>query len=137
MQIKMKLNAPAVLTSAQPKDIIQTVLDIINSSKRKMPAHFTSNGNRTQSFCVDFDISETDEYTMASESWYQGKDPSIIKTGEDIMLAAYIAVKLGGEKLIPQLYQSIIETCSEELFKKHKDYFEHCADFGKLRAVSS
>src|SRR3989338_8105164 len=137
MQIKMKLNVPAVLTSVQPNDLILKVLDIINSSKRKMPAHFTSNGKRTQSFCVDFDISETDEYAMASSAWSKAPNPSIIKIGEDIMLAAYIAVKLGGEKLIPQLYQSIIETCSEELFKKHKDYFEHCADFGKLRAVSS
>lgn len=133
----MKLNDPVNLTASQPNDIIQTVLDILNSSERKMPAHFTSNGKRTQSFCVDFDISETDEYAMASEVWYQAKDPSIIKIGEDIMLAAFIAVKLGGEELIPQLYQSIIETCSEELFKEHKDYFEHCADFGKLRAISS
>jgi len=133
----MKLNVPAVLTSVQPNDLILKVLDIINSSKRKMPAHFTSNGNRTQSFCVDFDISETDEYAMASESWYQAKDPSVIKIGEDIMLAAYIAAKLGGEKFIPQLYQSIVKTCSEDLFKKHKDYFERCSNFGKLRAISS
>ena len=78
-----------------------------------------------------------DEYAMASESWYQAKDPSVIKIGEDIMLAAYIAAKLGGEKFIPQLYQSIVKTCSEDLFKKHKDYFERCSNFGKLRAISS
>lgn len=133
----MKLNDPVILTTSQPKDLVQTVLDIINSSERKMPAHFCSNGSRTQSFCVDFDISETDEYAMASEAWSTATDPSIIKTGEDIMLAAYIVVKLDGEKLIPQLYQSIVGSCSEELSSKYKDYFERCANFGKLRAISN
>ena len=63
----------------QQNDFVQKVLDIISSSDRKMPAHFTSNGNRTQSFCIDFDISETDEYEMASEAWSRCPDKSIIK----------------------------------------------------------
>ncbi|MBI4091858.1 MAG: ADP-ribosylglycohydrolase family protein [Candidatus Levybacteria bacterium] len=119
------------------EDLVTKVLYIINGSNRKMPAHFMSNGNRTQSFCVDFDISETDEYEMASKAWRSSTDQSVIKIGEDIMLATFIAVKLDGEEFIPKLYQSITETYPEELFNKHKDYFEHCADFGKLRAKSS
>lgn len=133
----MKLNDPVNLTTSQPKDIVQTVLDIINSSKRKMPAHFCSNGSRTQSFCVDFDISEADEYEMASSAWNNAPNSSVIKIGEDIMLAVFIAVKLGGEKYVQQLYEIIVEKGSEGLSNKHKDYFEHCADFGKLRAISS
>lgn len=132
----MKLNDPVNLAVSQPNDIVQTVLDIINSSKRKMPAHFTSNGNRTQSFCLDFDISETDEYAMASESWYQAKDPSIVKTGEDIMLAAFIAAKLDGEQHIPQLQKKIIENEPQKTvdLKKYIEYFQHCAEYGKNRA---
>ena len=132
MKIKMKSNT----TSLSPNDLLQEVLNIVNSSTRKIPAHFTSNGNRTQSFCVDFDISETDEYAMASEAWSTTPDPSIIKIGEDIMLAAFIAIKLGGQQDIPELYEIIIGKSSEELSDNHKQYLDHCLDFGKLRAKS-
>lgn len=133
-----KVVNPSVLTSVQPNDLMRTVLDIVYSSKRKMPAHFTSNEKRTQSFCLDFDISEVDEYEMSSESWSTAPDPSIIKTGEDIMLAAYIAVKLGGEKYIPQLQQKIIENEPQETvdLNKYIEYFQHCAEYGKNRATN-
>jgi len=45
----------------EKNDFVQKVLDIINSSERVMPAHLTINGSRTQSFCVNFDISEADD----------------------------------------------------------------------------
>ena len=116
-------------------DFVQKVLDIINSAERVMPAHFTSNGSRTQSFCVNFDISEVDEYEMASEAWRSNKDPSIIKIGEDIMLAVYIATVLNGERYLPQIYHSIVETGASNTSSESESYFKHCAEFGNQRAV--
>ncbi len=121
----------------QQNDFVQKVLDIISSSDRKMPAHFTSNGNRTQSFCIDFDISETDEYEMASEAWSRCPDKSIIKIGEDIMLAAFIATSLGGEKYIPQIFSSIIGANNSDITSSHQSYFQYCAEFGNHRAKTS
>ena len=106
-------------------DFVQKILDIINSSDRKMPAHFTSNGSITQSFCVDFDISEADEYAMASEAWYNATDPVAVMTGEDIMLAAYISTSLSGEIYIPQVYQIIIDTNASKISGNHEEYFQH------------
>jgi hypothetical protein len=118
----------------QHNDFVQKVLDIINSSSREMPAHFTSNGDRTQSFCVDFDISEADEYEMASEVWVSCPDKSIIKIGEDIMLAAFIATSLNGEKYIPQIYSSIVGANNLDTTNNHQSYFQHCEEFGIQRA---
>src|SRR3989344_9100478 len=111
-------------------DFLQKVLAIINSSDRKMPAHFTSNGSRTQSFCVDFDISEADEYAMASEAWYSATDLSIVMIGEDIMLGAYIATLLEEEKYIPQICQMIVGINVSVLSAKSAIYFQQCAKFG-------
>lgn len=113
------------------KNLPQEVLNVVNSSNRRAPAHFTSNGQRTQSFCVDFDISEKDEYEMASEAWYQAKEPSIVKTGEDVMLASYVAVKLGCEEHIPELL-IVIYTHNQLLvsnLESHRQYLQKCSEF--------
>lgn len=131
-----KVIDPSILTSVQPNDLVRAVLDIVNSSDRRMPAHFTSNGNRTQSFCVNFDISEADEYAMASEAWGTATDPSIIKIGEDVMLAAYIAVKLGGEEYISELQDIILKHNLSEIpdLQTQSQYLQNCADYGKYRS---
>ncbi len=116
------------------EDVATKVLYIINKSDRKMPAHFTSNGEKTQSFCVDFDINETDEYEMASEAWASLSKRSDIKTGEDIMLASYIATKLNGEDCIPQLYDNIIESNATNITNNNSGYLQHCMIFGQNRA---
>lgn len=115
-------------------DLIQKVLDIIDSSERKMPAHYTGNGNRSQSFCLAFDISEEDEYAMASEAWYSATDSSVVKTGEDVMLSAYIATLLGGEEKIPKLYRIIIDTNAPNIAGDYEEYFQGCSEFGRNRA---
>ena len=79
---------------------------------------------------MDFDISEADEYAMASEAWYNATDPVAVMTGEDIMLAAYISTSLSGEIYIPQVYQIIIDTNASKISGNHEEYFQHCAEFG-------
>ena len=107
---------------------IQEICKIVLSAKRDMPAHFTSNAKRTQSFCVDFtDIDETDEYCMASEAWYEGgkaiaelykefgesenddEQKIIMRIGEDIMIGSYIAAKLGIKNPAELLQKLIID----------------------------
>lgn len=117
-------------------DFIEKVLNIVYSSQRKMPAHFTSSGGRSQSFCVDFDISETDEYEMASQAWSKTPSPDATKTGEDIMIAAFIATKLGGQEYIPQIQNQIIINATKDLpeLAKYSYYFKKCGQFGSTRA---
>ncbi|MDP3980718.1 MAG: hypothetical protein Q8Q33_04820, partial [Chlamydiota bacterium] len=119
------------------ENLVTKVLYIINNSGRKMPAHFTSNGDRTQSFCVDFDINEADEYAMASKAWQSSTDQSVTKTGEDIMLASYMVTKLEGDIHIPQLYESIVRASITEITNDHKRYFQHCMGFGKQLAKTA
>jgi hypothetical protein len=104
-------------------EILQKTLDLVYSSKRKMPAHFSSYGKRNQSFCIDFEpLNEADDYEMASHiyssqgdyfagveskiSAYQYND--IILCAEDIMLGSYIITKLGRKDLIPKMKETII-----------------------------
>ena len=124
-------NTPFTANNANLKktDITQQILNTLNSSKRQMPAHFTSNGTRSQSFCIDFDISAEDEQSMASQAWGTAPDPSAIRTGEDLMLAAYVAVKLNGEEHLQEL-QKIIESNDKNSTSKYKEYFQSCLEYG-------
>lgn len=136
-------------------DTLEQVIKLVLSSKRKMPAHFTSNGERAQSFCVDFDqLTEDDEYEMASQAW--GNLPNIppkykhveliscLKIGEDIMIASYIASKLHHKKLVDSMKRQLIEKNIElfssdsakelALSKEMSGYFNFCSQFGLQRA---
>ena len=118
--------------------MIDKILQIVYSSQRPMPAHFTGSDTRNQTFLIDFDISEDDEYEMASQAWYLATSRDVIKIGEDLMLSSYIAIKLGGEKYIADIQKIILSDAAPYYIDidldKHKDYFEDCINFGKIRA---
>jgi hypothetical protein len=140
-------------------EILEKTLELVYSSVRAMPAHYTSNGDRKQSFCIDFEpLTASDDYEMASESLYsrdtylsdsidQGsRRDAVLICGENIMVGAFILTKLGGESLLEDLKKEIIETTLEtfgedienfkETFSEGKvlNYLNHCADFGYQRA---
>ena len=140
--------------------ILAETLNLVFSSNRPMPAHYTSNGDRDQSFCIDFEpLTASDEYDMASESFNtasnyiteksklsQDQFAAVIKCGEDIMVGAYIITKLDGKELIEEMQKVILDDAikaySSEVdnlkkilsLDEVKKYFDHCADFGKTKA---
>jgi len=136
-------------------ETLRKTMEIIFSSERSMPAHFSSNGERTQSFCVDFEpLSAEDDYEMASDVWHAytelPRDPAmtdlesylILRCGEDIMLGAYVITKLGGEKLIDEMKGYVIDDTIESFSDKvdraqevlsteaARGYFEYCSKTG-------
>lgn len=145
-------------------DILNETLHLVFSSTRPMPAHFTSNGNRKQSFCIDFKLlSEEIDYEMASESWYsidsflgianrgvevlsKSQLNAVIKCGEDLMVGAFIITKLDGVLFINEMKQQIINNALENFGETIEDiskvlsgkqvnkYFDHCIEFGKKQA---
>lgn len=141
------------------EDSVKDTLKIIFNSKRTMPAHFTSNGDRTKSFCIDFDIAADDEYELASQAYYSlwefvGKMPgdqisksdtnSLLKIGEDITLGAFILQKSDEYASFSSLRQETIEENirlwdSSQLknivdIPLIQNYFDFCAWFGRARA---
>lgn len=120
-----------------------------------MPAHFTSNGDRCMSFCIDFEplIKEEDE-SMAGEAWgsidqYLANKPEIPKTqfmatvvcGEDVMIGAYIITKLGSMNLVETLKDALVANTIKSFPTLNglndvfallyvKDYFDHCMKYG-------
>jgi hypothetical protein len=130
----LKITNPSVVSPISSASIMQKVLEILNSSTRSMPAHFTSNGDRMQSFCVDFDIPANDEYEMASYAFRMAENQLLLPTAEDMMLAAYLAVKLGGEEQISELQDIVLKQSDhkkEWYLPEHFEYFQKCVDFGR------
>lgn len=133
-------------------------LNIIYTFDRSMPAHFTSDKGRSQTFMVDYDIPENDEYEMASESfnalaqilqsdldlgkWYS----AYVKVGEDIMIGSFILTKENKPDLINDLRTEIINNALEDFSEKVEGfteiiknplvikYLDHCAEFATQRA---
>lgn len=104
---------------------IQKIIEILQSSTRTMPAHFTSNdeAGKTQTFLVNVDIPANDEYQLASSAFYeQPNDPELselensfaLMTGEDLTLGAYLLAKEGLKENVDELKTEIIE------MEKHK-----------------
>lgn len=139
--------------------ILEKVLRIIYASERRMPAHYTSANGRKQTFCINYsDLTEEDEYEMASVAWYSLSDmlpadfnlaesyAAYVKVGEDIMIGAYILTKQDKKELIDELKSKIINNAIEDFSKSidnYKEtignrfvekYFIHCAEFGISRA---
>ena len=136
------------------------VLKAVFSSERAMPAHFTSNGDRTQSFCIDYEIDADDEYELASQAYavlweYLGKIPEdqiskadagcVLKIGEDIALGTFILQKEDEYASFSDLKQELIEENVrlwdsmpklEEIvdIPLVKNYFDFCEWFGRSRA---
>lgn len=99
---------------------IQEIIEILQSSSRTMPAHFTSDDEtgKTQTFLVDADIPADDEYQMASSAFYeQPNDPELselensftLMAGEDLTLGAYLLAKEGLKENADELKTEIIE----------------------------
>ena len=140
--------------------VVGTIINLVWNSKRTMPAHFTSNGIRTQSFCVDFDdIDEKDEYQMASVAYYEVGNyvkpednltkeqyMAFIKCGEDVMISVYIAKKLNQTENIKDIAVSLIEMNKKswpekldisKVFDKKsvKEWFGYCEKYGREQGL--
>jgi hypothetical protein len=105
---------------------LATIIDLVFSSERAMPARYTSNGDRTMSFCVDIDeLTEDDESAMASFPWFAIGDHYaklskeqqelvsfhiVLKQSEDIMIGAFAnQVRFDSEIDADELITAIIE----------------------------
>lgn len=137
-------------------DILEKTVELVFSSKRAMPAHFSSNGSRTQSFCIDFEpLTESDDYEMASEAWNSPRTKNVpepqfmpmVMCGENIMVGAFIITKFNRKDLIEEMKKIIIADTIESfrpqielqdivLLKEVIAYFDHCANYGSMRAES-
>lgn len=151
--------APAFLEIEDEKnkndDKIKQTLDIIFNSTRPMPAHFCSNGELFQSFCINFDpLTDEDDELMATRAWGSIRDFIVSDTlakgefylvqrcGEESMIGAYVLTKLGGENELEKLQQAIKEHLIEILAPSHSNikslfareyalkYFDYCSDYG-------
>lgn len=137
-------------------EIIGRVWDIVYSSGRKMPAHYTSNGDRTQSFCIDFEsLTRDDDTDMAGEAWYsidqylsnqpeipKHQSMAVIICGENVMVGAYIITKLGSKRLAESLTDALVANTIKSFptlknldivfaLPYVKDYFTHCIKYGE------
>lgn len=146
-------------------DIIRETLCLVFSSTRPMPAHFTSNGDRRQSFCIEFEpLGKDDDEAMASEAWgvigdflsikkcgdeYLTKSQfnTVTRCGEDLMVGAFILTKLGGSLLVVEMKKAIIDDTITTFVEKNENlasilsgkqvnkYFNYCIEYGRDRAV--
>lgn len=135
------------------------VARIVFNSDRAMPAKFTSNGDRTQSFCIDYDgLTAEDEYQLASEVYttlweFVGKIPKdkitesealcMLKIGEDITVGAFILQRTDEYASFADLRQEIIEEnlnlWDQPLNQVVKlpliqNFFDYCLWTGRARA---
>ncbi len=144
-----------IFESLSPDELENKVLALVWNAKRPMPAVFTSNGDRKQSFCIDYeDIDPKDEYQMASASWHwvsQYMDASdevtheqlmmIVRCGEDLMIASYITQRLGRAELIREICSKLTqdnqESWPEDMLapkvftsKSAMQWFTFCQEYG-------
>lgn len=138
---------------------LPTVLKIVFNSMRAMPAKFTSNGDRTQSFCVEYDdLTADDEYQLASEIYatlweFVGKIPKdqiseaeatcMLKIGEDIAIGSFILQRTDEYASFTDLRQEIVEEnlnrWDQPLDRVAKipivqNFFDYCLWTGRARA---
>ncbi|MFA6537664.1 MAG: hypothetical protein WCT18_04700 [Patescibacteria group bacterium] len=138
------------------QQILEKTLDLVYSSTRAMPAHFTSNGDRSQSFCIDFELLDADaDYNMASSAYnFPNIDlvsekislspeqlTAVIKCGENVMVGAFIISKLGGKIMIEEMKKNIIENSINTFDSRVKNlenifssdavqfYLNHCVEY--------
>jgi len=125
------------MISNEPRQVfIKKVLEILDKTERTLPAHFTDNNDRTQSFCIDYPIPEKDEYEMASMAWSMCPSPKeIIRTGEDLMLASYITTKEKRPELLEKITQIINGDIAEENRTKFNEYLQFCVESGRDKAT--
>lgn len=147
-------------------DTIRETLRLVFSSTRSMPARFMSNGDRTQSFCIDFEpLDEKADLAMASESWgsvgnfldVQNRGTEVlsdsqmnlvIRCGEDIMVGAFILTKLNGVTLMKEMRMAVIDDTIKAFGEKIENlasilggeqvvkYLDHCANYGQMQTLA-
>jgi|GEM_PF-1329254 hypothetical protein len=127
--------------------IIVKALDLVYSSTRSMPAHFTSNDDRKQTFLVEFDPLTVDaDHELASEAWYGTDKFFTIETGlsrsetnlavicgEDVILGSFIVTKLGKSELTKDVKEVIIKSAIDKLHTQSSDINVF---FNKLEVIS-
>jgi len=148
-------------------DLVRETLRLVFFSTRSIPAHFTSNGDRNQSFCIDFEpLTKDDDEAMASEAWGSVGDflsvdkrgseildksqfNMVVKVGEDLMVGAFILVKLKGGLLMAEMKKAIVDDTIETFNNKVNNvdqvlageqvnkYFDHCIEYGQGRAMQN
>lgn len=113
---------------------LATIIDLVFSSERAMPARYTSNGDRTMSFCVEIDeLTDEDESAMASFPWSAINDHYsklsqdqqdlvsfhiVLKQSEDIMIAAFanqvrFDSKIDADELITAIIEENLDILEE------------------------
>lgn len=124
------------------QDLI-TIIDLVFSSERAMPARYTSNGDRTMSFCVEIDeLTKDDESAMASFPWsaineYYPKLSQeqqdlvgfhiILKQSEDVMIGAFanhvrFDSEIDAEELIAAIIEENLDILEENEVEVSKDF---------------
>lgn len=134
-------------------ETLREILRIVYSSQRRMPAVYTSLGDRKKTFCIEFnDLSADDDYEMASEAHAATdmlpKELSAIhfniihKVGEDVMLGSFVATKLGHQDMVDEVVRIVIDNAIEDYHNEIQSnpellqepltdsYIQHCAQFG-------
>lgn len=137
------------------EELANTVTNLVWKCARQMPAHFCSNGDRLQSFCVDFDdIDAGDEYQMASASYVwvgehikpednltESQYLTIVRCGEDLMISSYIIKKLGRIEILEKVVTELTDKnkgCWPDDFEiprifeteSAKSWFDFCKSYG-------
>ena len=145
-------------------EILRKTLYLTFSSTRPMPARFTQNGDRNQSFCIDYEpLTKEHDEAMASEAWGVTSDflsddkckneilskeqfNMVTRCGEDMMVGAFILTKLEGASLLEEMKRTIIEDSIEAFADEKFDsgkvlkgeqvnkYFDYCLKYGHERA---
>lgn len=125
----MYINNSHTLPAKPLSAIAEEIVRIVCAAERSLPAHYTSSEDRSQTFCADFqELNETDEYDLASATWYDFssnfgneedeqknlEQAAILRIGEDVALASYMAHKRRCEKELNVMRERIIATNIED-----------------------
>jgi hypothetical protein len=130
---------------------ISKIVQLVFSSERQMPAHFTSGNEKSQTFLVKYDGLPADaEYEMASQAWHNQPERvpeshkwNCIKIGEDITLGSYLFMRMGCDGKRDLLIRELIDFNTHKAPKKIKgslveilqsdkvqSFFNFCENFG-------
>jgi hypothetical protein len=137
-------------------EILEKTLNLVYSSKRRMPAHFNCWKERTQSFGIDFEpLNIEADYNMASEVYNssfselpdtkiklsESERDAVRVCGENIMVGTFILAKLGGNNMIGEMRKIIIDTAISNFesqikniknvlsFDAVSEFFDHCIEY--------
>lgn len=138
---------------------VLTALKAVFSSERAMPAHFSSDEERSKSFFIDYDMDADDEYEIASQTFhilweYLGKIPedqisksdasAVLKVGEDLAIGAFILQRTDEYASFSDMQQEIVEENLRMWDQPRlnevmtiplvRNYLDFCLWFGRARA---